>query len=708
MKMMKKCVVLCALAGSAIAVPALAQQFNDAMDPNTPQISMPTLNPRASSYGSRATNQFVYRIGPPTAGGGDWRSGLAGGGSNTNSYCGGSNIGVIPGTTSLSGFGLAVSTSGARSPLVQVPFAVRLNFYDGAYTPGPVASGTQTEPYNPANEIPGSQRTFLFTGANGAYRGYITFWNGIAQFFTSAIDTPADVTLSDSDFFFKMTLLETDATTPNASVGMVYRGLVAPCPGASDGIRFNDTSIATVPTGSPFFPGGPDGFYSRDGRLNNFADPGSTTATYEGLGSSTNRRALYLFLYGSAPDPVAPTPSVPEFALSDAGNTFTGSATATTAKYFKFTLPAGADVSDAALKFLDIDTEGSTADLAIALYDGTGNLLGNVPTDDGGGSGTNDLLTYGVGNRNGPEVIDARQRNGHNGEIFATDGAGGTGPDPGPYVLAVAAKDSSFGPAYCVTPSGNAVGTGDYTVNFKTNVNGAALAPSESPVLRGGQDIGTVLDPGFGAASYVLPRYETDAIKFTLCQPISPPYTFLDIDFSANDPVIDGVATIFDSTGQSIAYSDDANAGAGYFQPAFSISAGDGAPRTHGTAPLDYTGQTKRFLGAGDYWLVSSGFPLTGTATGDRFHTRSGSGSSLSYKADFYTNMLDCTENTDPCFYSFLCPADYNGDGGVDGADVAAFYADWENSVTCSDVNFDGGPDGDVETFFSFWEAGGC
>ncbi len=55
------------------------------------------------------------------------------------------------------------------------------------------------------------------------------------------------------------------------------------------------------------------------------------------------------------------------------------------------------------------------------------------------------------------------------------------------------------------------------------------------------------------------------------------------------------------------------------------------------------------------------------------------------------------------------CPADYNGDGGVDGSDVEAFYNDWESSIGCSDVNQDGGVDGsDVEAFFGAWEAGGC
>ncbi|MBX3410663.1 MAG: matrixin family metalloprotease [Phycisphaeraceae bacterium] len=55
------------------------------------------------------------------------------------------------------------------------------------------------------------------------------------------------------------------------------------------------------------------------------------------------------------------------------------------------------------------------------------------------------------------------------------------------------------------------------------------------------------------------------------------------------------------------------------------------------------------------------------------------------------------------------CAADYNQDGGVDGADVDAFFADWEQGLPCADVNEDGGIDGaDVDFFFAVWENGGC
>ncbi|MBX3410687.1 MAG: hypothetical protein KF859_12485 [Phycisphaeraceae bacterium] len=53
------------------------------------------------------------------------------------------------------------------------------------------------------------------------------------------------------------------------------------------------------------------------------------------------------------------------------------------------------------------------------------------------------------------------------------------------------------------------------------------------------------------------------------------------------------------------------------------------------------------------------------------------------------------------------CVGDFNNDGGVDGADVEAFFIAWENADASADINQDGGVDGsDVEAFFNAWEAG--
>jgi hypothetical protein len=53
------------------------------------------------------------------------------------------------------------------------------------------------------------------------------------------------------------------------------------------------------------------------------------------------------------------------------------------------------------------------------------------------------------------------------------------------------------------------------------------------------------------------------------------------------------------------------------------------------------------------------------------------------------------------------CLSDYNCDGGVDGDDVIAFFADWDLGLAPSDVNQDGGVDGDdVIDFFFHWDRG--
>ena len=55
------------------------------------------------------------------------------------------------------------------------------------------------------------------------------------------------------------------------------------------------------------------------------------------------------------------------------------------------------------------------------------------------------------------------------------------------------------------------------------------------------------------------------------------------------------------------------------------------------------------------------------------------------------------------------CPADFDLNGGVDGADVGAFFIDFEQGLPCADVDQNGGLDGgDIAAFFAAFEAGGC
>ncbi len=55
------------------------------------------------------------------------------------------------------------------------------------------------------------------------------------------------------------------------------------------------------------------------------------------------------------------------------------------------------------------------------------------------------------------------------------------------------------------------------------------------------------------------------------------------------------------------------------------------------------------------------------------------------------------------------CIADFNVDGGIDGADVASFFEAWQAGDFLADVNADGGVDGgDAGAFMTAWSAGDC
>lgn len=104
--------------------------------------------------------------------------------------------------------------------------------------------------------------------------------------------------------------------------------------------------------------------------------------------------------------------------------------------------------------------------------------------------------------------------------------------------------------------------------------------------------------------------------------------------------------------------------------------------------------------------LTSKGrLDMAGTAGGCAYLTwHDGRGTAN----DIIAQAVTADGDLGPC-PAASCPADFNNDGGVDGADVEAFYIVWEAGEAGADVNGDGGIDGgDVETFFAAWEAGGC
>lgn len=90
-----------------------------------------------------------------------------------------------------------------------------------------------------------------------------------------------------------------------------------------------------------------------------------------------------------------------------------------------------------------------------------------------------------------------------------------------------------------------------------------------------------------------------------------------------------------------------------------------------------------------------------------------GGGPSRAYQAVAGAFLAVAGGTVSAANFALLLPgrsaADFNGDGGIDGADVEAFFVAWETGSVSADVNEDGGVDGaDVEAFFVAWETGGC
>jgi hypothetical protein len=372
--------------------------------------------------------------------------------------------------------------------------------------------------------------------------------------------------------------------------------------------------------------------------------------------------------------------------VTDAAAPRTDALAAGAVKWYTFTLTG--DISDAAMTFLDIDTEGSTIpNTAMALFRPNGN---RIATDELSGSGDLANLSFGVGRRAADG--DGAQYDGYDGQLLAIDG---------PFYLAVCQGNAVFSDGFVATPVATGQVAGDIRLRLRSNVVSQTLAPSVAPA---GTELGTILTPGVQTVATLPGAFGAAWYKFTLCRGIDGSSTdnYLDIDFGAGEGAADPVAHIFDAAGNVRVTSDDTDATNAL--PIFSFgSAGPRAPYT----PLSgaYTGQTG-LIEAGDYWLGVGLFPvnpLPEAATAGRWHLRPASGSNLNVRPDFYTGIVDCGS---PCP---ACAADFNQDGGVDGGDLASFFPAWADAASCADVNQDGGVDGgDVESFILVWQAGGC
>ena len=351
---------------------------------------------------------------------------------------------------------------------------------------------------------------------------------------------------------------------------------------------------------------------------------------------------LPLSLTGETGTPIPGTP-IALGTVADAGLDRLAETLNNEIKFYTFTL-AG-DATDAALQFLDIDSEGSSADVSMALYYANGRLagrnngIGNSAIDDNDGSGNNAMLTYGIGRR--AAVGDGTQYDGRDGQLFAGD-----------FVLAVGPGGSLFDQNFTTFPG---AGAGDFQLHFHTNTNGAALAQSVPPLVV--EDLGQILSPGtMSAASAQTGPGGIVWYKFDVCAGMRDPGTFFDIDLSRSGFFGGGVpnfgtAALFDANGNLV--SADGPDTIDIAWP--TLSYGDVDPRlahSGNAAEADNIGQDGA-LGPGTYYLaVASGFlDVSPAALADgRWHVRPDIAETVDVvvQPDFYTDAVQCDPTPTP------------------------------------------------------------
>ncbi len=562
-------------------------------------------------------------------------------------------------------FGLGQFAAGATAD-------IRYQFYSAADLDGAGAFGTAyTNPDMLGTATPFFTQTIQL-GASGT---------GIYSWFTQGVNIP--VPDGVNKIYVRFSVLNSGTTDIWTGLGNAWLPGFAndlTVGGGLTNFAMNTFNIGTA----PFFTGNPN-----PGRGDGCANPTGETQEHRNWAlppacrtiAATNGKGMYLVLGGeiSLPDPSG---TIDLGTLPDGCTTRQITLAAGETKYYKITL-AG-DANDNSLQFLDIDTEGSAGDAAVAVWAaGAGSLEGSDSDD---GSGTNGQLTYGIGRR--PGVGDGNCYDGRDGELLATTS----------YIIGVSSGAASFGPSYAAVGAGDG---GAVTLNICTNTAGTAAAASIAPcqvtelgdiAALAGNPPEADMDPGW-VVWY----------KFSNCSSITDDAdanvqgTFLDFDFSTSFPGSDTQAMVFDAAGNLVAEDNDSGTGA------FSqFSFGDVAPERSALGNgLPFAGQDGA-LAAGDYYMAVGLFGLTQGGL-NRFHVRSNSGSSLPAEFVVYSNGLSTCSTCPPC------AADFNQDGGVDGGDIESFFSSWEGGDACGDVNQDGGVDGgDIESFFGLWEAGGC
>ncbi|MBL8885415.1 MAG: hypothetical protein JNK16_02045 [Phycisphaerales bacterium] len=459
---------------------------------------------------------------------------------------------------------------------------------------------------------------------------------------------------------------------------------------------------------------------------------GSNELRYATSGGLSGQSAGYGLICAFAGQ--VPSPSAPPATSLNGGNGFLAdgqtpiSDTLTTASKFKwYRFNTANDINYAQTTFLDIDTEGSAVPTSFALYSPDSTIYdvssgrGDGPDNARPSDLDNQQLSFGVARR--PGVGSGEQYAGQEGNLPA-----------GEYYLAVALAGSGFGDGWLIQPE-DPVSPKSFTLNFNTNNQKTFAAPAAvSPALASGADIGILTGGPQSTPDQAIRARSVGFVRFSLTNPLpttgqfdqsdnSPlsDVTYMDITQPGSSVVGEWNFALYNNNGTLANGSSISYAGTGFNGNPLG---GDGAwgcggtfaQLSYGTAasrgptPLDpdqntlghpLDNQNGATLGGDQYYLaVTMGDALFAN---ERWGARSTRGSSL-------TAVITVTsDNRGP---SVGCPADFNGDGGVDDADFAFFakyYGDLINVAGDIDGSSDGmTDDGDFSVFASAYDALVC
>ncbi|HEX8876707.1 MAG TPA: hypothetical protein VF777_08170, partial [Phycisphaerales bacterium] len=323
----------------------------------------------------------------------------------------------------------------------------------------------------------------------------------------NSVDMPA----GDSALGLQVAFMEpgTPGTAPITSTNLFQTNITTTRTYFFYGTNTNAAFTPAAPTGSlseatlttaqggvnPASPGYTHPQYGRDANFSGTFLGQSLVNSAGGAGPVINerryisnlRQTAYVVGFIGAVEAPAPIPAQSlnvAGSLPDGTSSVTGTLTpANPFKWYKFNVPT--DISYTTTKFLDIDTEGSDAPIAFAVYTPDsavfdfGESRGSGPDAPPSAEENNAFqISYGVARR--PGVNNGEQYSGQEGVLPA-----------GEYYLIVAPAGSGFGDGWATNATLGA--NVNYVLNFNGNPVSLAAGPAVAPTLPTGGDLGILL-----------------------------------------------------------------------------------------------------------------------------------------------------------------------------------------------------------------------